>query len=598
VDKEYKKKLELEQQKIFNIAKWELILSDARGNKAKWEAEAKKNLAVRDNETPFSNMENDEDQNVDKYYIDNWLLKNGKWLKSLILGSELDVFLKSDIESNEDQKDIAEQELNFAIDRFRVLEDQEDVLENWYWTGLGVSSLEWDTLDKSKVWRTGKAKLRCVDPFSIYIDCDSRDKNYQDRKYVFEIMEGIRISELLLMFPEKEREIIADYGDEEISLYTKKVDLVVLQMKQEKIVEKFEVIDSETQETFLYRRDEIQEFLDNDELPENIIITNNKIKERENNWFNIIWIENTKLILQEAQYIGDKDCYQFMTGLKRTDEIYTYSLVSYLRDMQEISVILMTSLAYLTVKEGKNTPVIEEGALVNEEDYIKNHSQLNSIAVVDKIWRTQNPGTRAVSTIENRVDGRMAITLHQMIQEVQKNTSGSVDSARGEAQYSGQSGIQVARLQEASKVFTELDQIVYRSYLTNISYKMLDYLSIYRNYPHKIKGITPEGKEGFIDVGTTEKNKIISEDVLISITLEQDPELIKTIKKQLAIQLHSDGLITGLDLLKDLNYPDAETKHKNKVAENELLQLAEMLQQNPEMVEQLMQMSNRRKNES
>ena len=70
--------------------------------------------------------------------------------------------------------------------------------------------------------------------------------------------------------------------------------------------------------------------------------------------------------------------------------------------------------------------------------------------------------------------------------------------------------------------------------------------------------------------------------------VENTPEMMKQLKRQEALQLRSQGAISNLDLLRMLDYPNAMQLEENRIRESQVMQLAQFLTENPEVMNAIM----------
>lgn len=70
--------------------------------------------------------------------------------------------------------------------------------------------------------------------------------------------------------------------------------------------------------------------------------------------------------------------------------------------------------------------------------------------------------------------------------------------------------------------------------------------------------------------------------------IENTPETIKQLRRQEAIQLKGMGAISNIDMLRMLDYPNAMQLEQNRINENNVMQLAKFLNDNPEIMNAVM----------
>ena len=183
--------------------------------------------------------------------------------------------------------------------------------------------------------------------------------------------------------------------------------------------------------------------------------------------FQAIFLEELQLTLEEPQYVGKRYGYFFLVGYHNPASAYPLGLAYFMRDMLEASVALMTILMIQVGKLYKNEKIIQQGALVNEKQYVEEGYKLGINPIVDEEWQRQHPGVDAVKNLP-LPDFPSAITiLNDHLVNAQKTTSGAVDAAIGLASYSGSPEVKVAQLQMASRIYQKEEFDGFRRFLVD-----------------------------------------------------------------------------------------------------------------------------------
>jgi len=369
---------------------------------------------------------------------------------------------------------------------------------------------------------------------------------------------------------------------------TDKTDVYLIQYKKLYRLRKVELINTATGENDFFLKEELEDFLQNGGmLPETIQI-GDEFETDEYCWFQFFYSYSLNLVLTDPKYLGDKHSFQFLTAYRTDFDPYPRSITWYLKDLQEISVVVMTLLVLQAAKMNKPTPVLESGALEDEEEFYNNYDKLGYVPIVNPEWRQAHPNQKPFTfeTADMRPD--IPIALNNMITDSIKTWSGAVDSARGEASYSGQSGAQTAQLQAAASIYTKQDEIKWHNYLRDIGDKLLYDISKYRNYEHTILGVDERGQEAERTVNEGNVNQFDSSLYYTAPYIDSTPEIMKQMEKDRAIQLADKGWMSPLDAMRLNDIPDAEILFQRAQEYNGMLQVFNLLQQNPELMQSIL----------
>ena len=336
---------------------------------------------------------------------------------------------------------------------------------------------------------------------------------------------------------------------------------------------------------------EIDEFLANVEegrhLPDNIYVGERYTVEKEC-WYQFFFSPAITEPLSEIEYIGNKDHFQILWGMKMGNNIYPVNWTYLLADMLDIKTVAMTLAAVQAIKNGNPMPMVEEGAIKDMVDFVQNRNSLDYVAQISEEWRLQHPQETPVKFAEGRFDANIMMMLNNYITEAIKSSTGSIDTARGEAQYSGQSGVQTAQLQSAAAIYTKQDELSFKDYLKQISELLLQYIGEFRTYEHKLNGINDFGQDETMTINRGDVSTWNWEQYYTVPMVENTPEMMKQLKRQEALQLRSQGAISNLDLLRMLDYPNAMQLEENRIRESQVMQLAQFLTENPEVMNAIM----------
>jgi hypothetical protein len=297
------------------------------------------------------------------------------------------------------------------------------------------------------------------------------------------------------------------------------------------------------------------------------------------------------MALSLPQYIGVTSSFQFLLGFRVDKDVYPRSVTWLLQDLQEISVIVMTLFAIQAVKLNKATPYSYEGALLDEEDFAFNRDKLNYWGKLDPEFATKYPQLATTPIIWDRPDWRpdIPMSLYNMITDSIKTTSGSIDSARGQASYSGQSGVQTAQLQAAASVFTKQDEIKWHNFLKAIGEKLKNCIADYKVHEHMQRGRDENNNEAMLMVNQGNVSQFNPELYYCVPYVDTTPEVMKQMEKDRAIQLNATGKMSTIDMLNEINMPNPEMTYMRAMEEQGWMQVIEFFKANPDAMTEIQQ---------
>ena len=622
--KEYGKKLEGIERKEFDVRHWHHLYEQARMYRSTtgWETAAEEALKIRKNDLPLRDI-----QGIPKwkgkFYKDNWLWKGVKWLVSMQTGAVPELDVKSYGGLVTPSQDLLEQELNYAHDAFDFTTVYEDALYDRYYPGMGVVRGIWDTRKSNAQYATGTPRVEYVDVMNVYLDPASRQRDKSDMRYMFH-EDWVDLNELKRRYPKyksKMREGVEDNNP----YATNRGHVITMQYRKTIPVDKVFIEDRdsgsraeflldewndwiaeqrklpETQELYIQYQAEFrpsptqdsplsfEEWLsEGGSLPEKVAMVG-AVTSHEDAVFQAIYMPEGNLVLEQPQYIGDRYTYFFLIGYHEPDSAYPFGLAHYMKDLLEVSIVLMTILTVQAVKTYKNEKEIAEESLVNQDQYEEHGYEIGVNPVVREEWKLRHPGERAVNPIPLPQFPRELMILNDQLINAQKTMTGAVDASIGLAQYSGQSGVQVAQLQTASRTYQREDIEAYRRFIKSCVEWLKDSIVEFRNYPHQIQGLDLNDQPGFIDVATDIRNKLDSTNYYVEVTIQESQEVIKQIEREVATNLFDRGLLSPIDYLREIDKPNPEKLVEAAEAYRGEREVLEILRQFPELQQMVAQ---------
>lgn len=598
------------EQQAFDLDYWVRRLETARQHRMSsgWDRNAEEGERIRNNEVPLDGLQAAPDWRG-KYYKDNWLWKSIKWLVSMQTGSEIQPEVEGYDYADSMSKDILEQELNLAISRFDLLDVAEDCLYDRYYTGLGVARAIWNTRRVEPMYQTGTPKFQYVSPHNIYLDPACRMKDKEEMRYFFHT-EQYDVDELKRRYPKYAKDIDAAQSN----THDRALDVVnvtTVQYKKVITIEKVFLEDQETgmaKEFLLHEWEEfVAETAMNPETPEMYkqsgsdmeyqdwlnagmfmpekIVMKGSFESEEPAVFQAIFMEQLRIVLEKPQYVGQKYGYFFLVGYHNPSSAYPLGLAYFMRDMLEASIALMTILMITAARMHKNEKIIQAGSLVNHDEYIQKGYMLGVNPIVDEAWQAAHPGQKAVEYLELPQFPQALAMMNDYLTNAQKTTSGAVDAAIGLASYSGESGVKVAQLQMASRIYQKEELDGFRRFLISGCEWTKDQIIQFRNYPHKIPGLTDDNNRGLIDVATDNSNRLDADQYYVRVTIQENHETLKQIEREAMMNLNERGYVGGIDLMRSLDIPAPEKKYEAAMDERGEKQYVELIRSNPELMQ-------------
>ena len=579
------------ERKRLNPAIWDERINKAKTARYKWDEAADECRKIRDNELPARGQVTGAEGFTGKFYVDNWLVKAKDFRVSKM--ASYDVFLDLKSEDNnpyDPNRQLLEMTINFTADKFRYHELILPVLDDWQVFGFGVSYQQWDAEKITNFWKTGSPEFRRVDPRDFWVD-EGADQTWDTARW-FMSLNVMDVDMAKMLFPDKADQIsVTNTEMESRQRYTgngdtNQIDIMLIQYKELYLVEKIEVFDTVAQESKFFLKGELDEYLTNGgEIPDTIEIRDT-FKVKEYVWFQFYYCPQLSLVLDEPTYVGTLPSFQYVLGCTNDNDPYPRSIIWYLKDLQEISVILMTLLVIQSIKLNKATPYIEEGALENEDDFMEDRDSLDFVGRISKEWREQvGQGISPITWERPEFRADIPIQLQSMIMESIKTTTGAIDSARGEASYSGQSGVQTAQLQQASSLLTKLDDIKLHNLWRSIGEKLKYDISRFKTHEFKLFGINEQGQEDMITVNSNNIPQFDPEKYYCEPAIETMPEVMQQMERDRAIQLNANGKMSTTDMLAELGYTNPEQIWSKALEEQGNLQMIQMIKQNPALGE-------------
>lgn len=588
--------LEAKENKRHKLPVWQDRLINAQMARNDWDTAFEICKRIRCNEIPLKKEGSELAEFTDEYYRDNWIMKSNLWKESYVQSADIivEVREKASFTDQDENREYLEMEVNYVMDEFDMVRAGVEVISDQIWYGYGVSYLPWNYMKIDKHWKTGKPEFRYLDCRSFWVDESSNERNWANRRWEFAKFQ-IDVEDAKEMYSEVEDKIMemmsnTNYGDAPDR--KEMFDLYVCQYRKDiriDVVDVNYVINGNIKTEQIYWKD-VDETLANlgeeAELPDNVYLSDKYTIEKEC-WFQFFFNPQIDEYLTPIEYIGGRDHFQIMWGLKHPSDIYPRSWTYYLADLVDISTVAMTLVAVQAIKNGNPTPFVEGGSLLNMDEFKENRNALDFTAEVDPVWREQHGEMKPVSFSEGRYDANVSAMLYSLISNAIKTSTGSIDTARGETK-SGVSGVANAQFQSAAAIYTKQDELAYKDYLKQLTELLLQHVGENRTYEHKLQGV---GQGGQSEVKTINQDDVALWDWEQYFTIpmvENNPEMVRQLRRDEAKQMRAAGEISRIDMFEMLEYANAQQLNDNKLQEDGILQVVQILLANPDLMQSIL----------
>jgi len=569
------------------------IYNEEIANRRNWDEQAKDAVRVKADDLPLAKFTVNENAKT-QYFVDNWVFKAGKWLKSFIGGASISFDIESPQGNDGMGGLLLEYEINFAFHDKDMQEETTAAFDDKFWFGYGCVKAEFDTERIDSYWESGTPSLRRIDPRNMYFRCT--DNNPKHPEMFFEVRSYDK-----KLFKQQNPEYADKITDSPVPANTansnvnqqKKDEITVIICQYKKVVKtrKIQISDQEALAqglpgTWFYTEEEVLQYgLEN--LPEGITASK-PVVDKDDVWFECVFLPSANEYLEKPRILNSGTGYFLIAEDAVEGTRYPFGLVSRMKGILDASIVVMTLLTILTVRMNKPQTEIEEGAIKEFDDYLENWWKLDYVAVIDSKWRQaygQN-GTNPIKHVDAPIRADIPIALYGIINTAIKNYTGAVDSARGEQAYSGQSGALASQLQAAASIYTKDDENKYHILLKKVGSWLKDAMSQYRPFSHYIKGINPEtNMPEQLEVNSTPDNTFLSTNFIVIPLVLTEPEIVKAQKKSNAIQMRGLKAMDLLSFLIQMDTPNPDRAYKAILKEEGLLDLKLTIDEYPEIMD-------------
>jgi hypothetical protein len=611
----------LEDKEKVEIVDIKEKLSEDQTARDDWDSQAEDGWRIRNNQLPLGESTEELKNNKGFWFIDNWVNKSFKWVNSYFTGADVYAEVESESGIIEPNMELVENTVNYAKDKDGFTNKVSAAYFDVLYTGIGAIRTLFNHFKINSFWKTGTPEIEQIDSRNVWFKCTDSNLTNVVRTFHGEAMDTEDARRMIAMYDpitaEKLKDDTSASAHGRFTNVKKQVVVYTYCYKKTVRVEKRELIitltDYETKETTEERmfvfEEEYQDVIDlfDDKIKENIAVAPKTIKTDEDLWFQTLFIPSQNIIIKQPTmidgeerfkdivYVGNKNPLHLIGGEPEDGSSYPFGQAYYLKDVLDLSIIIMTTMSKQIGEMNRPTPEVFADALVDYNDFMNNHGKTGYVVEKDPDFFRENKHINPTEVVHYNmppINAQLFTLIQSHITELIKTHTGAVDSARGEMQYSGQSGVLSRQLQMASQTYLESDKNKYEGFLNSILDWLMCSLVEFRQFPHKIQGngqdLTPTAR----DVNTNIHNTLKSDSYKIRANMQPNPEIIKQTEKQIAIELAGSGKLSTRTLLKiiDLSSVNVDREMQQIAKEQGSEQIIELIDKYPEIQGQIMQM--------
>lgn len=602
---------------------YEEVLSDLREcqvGRSKWDKQAEIGWRIRNSQLPTSEPLNVLEKSSGVYFKDNWVKKAGKWLVSYLTGSDISADVLSYDGLIAERMELLENEVNFALSLSDLERVAALVINDWFYVGVGVLRTYFNPRKINTFWKTGTPILEHIDARNFWFK--SADSYIQDIAISFHA-ESVDAEDLKAEIAEYSEEDAKKIGSNnrvkdgyfptikgQVVVYTAVYKKIIRVKKREFVYESVDYTTGEPkienwfefEEEYLSAQEEIKE------LPDGVYVAPEPIEVELECYFQMMIIPEYSLIKKqpvridgktewvEWVYTGDKPMYHTIGGIEQDASQYPFGQAYEMKDILDLSVVFMSSLAKQIGNMNKPQPQIFEDAIQNLYEFNNSHWKNDFILKLDPDFFNENRGispNQAVTYKQTPINDRLFLVMQEYVTNAIKSTSGAVDSARGVQQYSGQSGVLASQLQMASQTYLKEDETKFRRLLDSLMNWLMECIVQNRRHEHYIKGLNEEGDVTQREVNKTLENTLTSDEYYCQANFMPNSESLRQSEKQQVMGLLQAGKFPLKQALEIMDISTINVKQTLEELDKEqgIAQIVELINKHPEIQEQIVQLA-------
>ena len=544
-----------------------------------WDDIAKRSVNIRENKIPYGKMPNFDDY-TGRLYKENLIFKHIKWLVSMLTGNLVVYDLESSVAIRDENTEALEVTLNMYAAQLDIHSKTSEALYDCLYTGMGYVRRSWNSKRRSVAHPKGQPCIDYVPAAKVYIDDTTHMPDKSDMGFIFHV-EKRNYKTLSAQYPRYASDFFNRKDNQD------QIEEITMQFKVTQDVESVFLTDNaqDPPKRWLLPLADFDPAMNIEAVD-----VGTPFDCETTFWYEVKFFKDMEFILQEPTFVGNESNYHIMSYSPQSNSAYSLGICYYMMDMQDINIFLLTSLVHQTFKYQKNEKEIVNKALLNQKEYLANHWKVGCLAVVDETWAKENPGRQAVTNkFVGEVPGGIPL-LVEYLKGSMKDISGVTDTVEGTPTFSGMSGVAVAQLQGAGKVYHKEEQLKYMRFLVKIGYSMMfDIAENLMDTPHYIDFLGADNTESKVLVNDPVNSPLTYEPELMVVYCEvvENIELMKQIKRQAMIDLFDRGAIARFRLLESYDLDNPSRLHAEAMEEQGLDQIFRFLKQNPELMQEI-----------
>lgn len=568
-------------------------------------------------------------------FVDRGLKHKGSELKS----ARIEIALENLDGEIARSQELLESETNYVFSYLNVPRIVDACIDDMYYMNMGVVRVEWDTeADGGKNWETGLPRIRYRDPRRIYINPYIEGGDFDQNDFIFDVMD-YDIDYVKKQYPEYADEIVAvleDYKDSDGIEYRKlknnDVSIVIHQYKKPYTIETRVLANEDTGDSRRWLEEDYQDYLrarveemvtsgEEDALitqagidledvgeeeftldmlvdyadrlaqqgDENIIFeekirASEKLTKEYKVWFETRFIPQLGIELQEPQ-ISKYCSYAILPADRDPDNAYPISMAYKGAPLLELYSTLLTLQMFYAVKFNRPQAILQKGALQNEKAFLQHHNDPDFVPIVNQDWQSKHPRTEPFTYVYPEEMGRLAELLEQKLKAAIETYTRTTPAVLGMSEYSGESGKSIIAKQQSAKQGDKTDIFKLEKFYKKIADVLKWKIAVMKNeFPHETEHLDDQDERDMVEVNTGYDNQLLdsASSCYANVNIEDNVEVAAQKRKVEALELFNRGLLTAVDTLKEVNPPDVDKKIRNLKAQNDTLQIMDIIKDLPE----------------
>jgi len=575
-------------KRAFKLVDWQELYQKAVSHRRSyWDQDAIDCNRVRVNDIPVSKNMPNYKKHKGRFFKDNLIFQHVKWLVSMLSGSIVTYDLQSKTSHRSENEELLEAEVNLYSCLLDIPKQTAASLYDCFYTGMGYVRMYWDKLAVSIANETGVPVIKHVDSMKMYLDPNTQANDKSDMRHIFHV-EKQHYKNLMAEYPKHAHDIENKKDSDGM------VEVITVQYNVERLVECMWITDESQQpeKKWIIPLSEWESMRDSGQvLPEQCMLSV-PFKQRKVFWYEAKFFPDIDCVIQAPEFVGERCSYHILHYAHNPKSAYSYGLAYFMMDLQEMSIIMLTTLTVQMLKYQNPKRVIRGGSLKDPEYMKKYGDQLGEVYETNPEWDAENPGKEPLYYLPMPEFPAGISMISNLIKERMENRSGVTPTMQGEPVYSQMSGVAAAQFMNAGKIYHKEEQIRYQQFLTEIGYDLMLQIAENRNFPHDVQHLGTDNQNEMVRVNDLENSPYVFEPerTLVFAEVVENIELINQLKRQQALEMYSMGLLADRDALEFSGLDNPDRLHEAAQRQKGVKQVLDFLGNNPDIMQQLQQL--------